>query len=665
MAHEPTFASLLNTLQSIFPNYGDSFYAKGKLFRREQESIPSSVIIDFIRQCSFRCDFCFAAATAQHGDYDSAEKIAQLIPELRGIGKISLIGGAPLEHPEFHQVVNQLWDCATREIEVFTNGAAIPLDLAEARNWLTPALENRTDQILRFTLAVDVFHRRKLGADRFDRLTELLVSLENEGLIQAMFNVTDRRIYTADYMDFPTVRQVLEELCPLLVPRFSALMEERRIESSFYLNPVIAQGRQGEDSGVEMLRPVDFLFHLETVLTGRSGHFVTMSALNAVWMEEPPARLVVASHVGTDPVASTAMEIARRQLENHHYPWLMEAFVAMAETGEGRDRCLKEMIRRGNGEDPASIFALQRVTSLLRDGLDGEVASWLSALKIHSDFRSFLESPEASFEDLAQRLLEVVPRSAGSPATDLGGRKDFDKLRLPVVRRVLSRLIDESGGTEELFSGIAACWQTLVEGDGQIVPVLVTRTQTLGGVSNPDPIVVPLTQTSLDTGFGLWPDPGAEFVTAYRIVLRDGARGEVSFPEMELLSLPMSVPEALAEVAQLVSYWDVLLGRWAEPLRQHLWVNDSSDWSRSLNQLLMDGASQGRERIGETSLRLADVFEYVSFNPSRNRSSWDNPVLLDLLARHTAFPGWRSDDVTTFLEKVAFWKSYFGPGKRP
>jgi hypothetical protein len=658
-----TFADALNSIQVVFPTYGDSFYAKGKLFRREPPPNPSSVILNLIRQCSLGCRFCLAADTQRPGDYDSAKAIERLVPELHGIGRITLVGGEPTEHPEFHAILRSLWSCVTQEIEVFTNGTRLPEQLDAAQEWLAPALVGRGNRVLRLTLAVDVHHRERLGPHRLDRLTEVLVELEQQGTIRAMFNITDYRIHSNGYLDLPTVRQLLNELCPTLVSRFMTLVEKRSVESSFYLNPVVVLGRQRATAGTEMLRPVDFLFHPETVMVGRSDGFRAMSALAATWMTSPPEQLVLARDVSAVPGLDVGMEMARRLLANRHYPWIVSAFESMVTTRRESnpgplDWNLKATQRKG-----VSAMAAETIVDHLRLGQVKEVATWIAALKIHSSFLAFLEDSEDWFRTLADELLDVTPLGDGAPPCELTGRADFDKVGLPVVRRILSRLASGRHGDFDLFGEPAALWKTLVAGGGHLLPVLATRTQSLGGIASRDLEVVPLTQTSLDTAFGLWPDPNAEFAVRVRVATRDGRAGDIWLSEVEVR--PLSLPEerALEEVRRLLSYWDAVYGAQGESLRRTLITEEDSCWTRSLNRLLGEGAGADDSRVGESGHPLATIFEYVSFEPSRQRAPWDNPMLLDLLEHHTDYSGRGTDDINDFLGRVAFWRDYYAPSE--
>ena len=82
---------------------------------------------------------------------------------------------------------------------------------------------------------------------RFEGLVRTFLRWRAEGRIRARFNVTDGRIYTLDYIDLPTARKVVGELSPTLWREFSEALARDELAEYFYLNPVVAQGRQKDD----------------------------------------------------------------------------------------------------------------------------------------------------------------------------------------------------------------------------------------------------------------------------------------------------------------------------------------------------------------------------------------------------------------------------------
>lgn len=649
--------------QRLFPHHGNSFYAKGKLLKRDLPENKATLVIDIIRKCSFGCDFCFASDTRKYGDWTGLDELMPLLSELRGIQKITLIGGEPFEHPEINRLVGELWRTVSGEIEIFTNGAAIPGTFSGARDWARNLTEGMGKARLRLTLAVDRWHRQGHGAERFEALINTLIELEREGRIKAMFNVTDPRIYTGDYMDFPSMEAVLSDLSELLLERFKGLLASRRVEDSFYLNPIIVQGRQGEDGRAELLKPVDFLFHPENVVTKRKGRLVALSALNALWMEAPPAALVLGEDLGKKAGEVFLEGVAGRRLDFDRSPWLRPAFLASLVEGEGRLSLLNEaegLHDEAGRPDPA----LSPLVRHLRSGEDGEARPCFEAAVAYADFMDFLESREAVFKRMADSILALSRNRGGSvPPYDLTGRRDFDKLRLPVMSLIIGRFVETRGETS-VFSEAVDLWRAVLEGGGAASPALVAEEQSLGHLPESGPVPVPLSRTSLDTGFGLWPDEGAGYVVRPELVLREGNSLRVGLKGLRVVKMGLSAHDTLADVRRLLAYWDLIYGPLAERLRAEIVCRGKDPWSDALNRLLDDEA---RNPLKESPERffgsLSDAFEYITFDPNRNRVPWDNPVLLRLLIDRESYPGYGEDEAERFHGTLRYWEAYYAKGK--
>ena len=657
-----TAAEVLTGLQRLFPHYGSSFYAKGKVVKRDPPPSPATVVLDLIRKCSFGCAFCFASRTLSRGDWTTLVKLDPLLATLGGLPKITLIGGEPFEHPEIQAVLDSLWGVVEEEIEIFTNGAAIPENVQAAERWVKKLTRRKRLARLRLTLAIDLWHKANHGTERFEQLIETLLALEAEGLIKAMFNVTDRRIYTHDYLDLPSIRETLGELAPMLWRHFDSLIDRRRVEDSFYLNPLIVQGRQAEEAGTEMLRAVDFLFHPEVVVTEREGSLVAASALNAVWMDPMPEPLVIGELTPATAAGRFLDEVVGRRLDFERRPWWRPVFAAFVSTGKERRENLKKaerLCRGSEADDPAFGPACR----LLAEGADADATPWFEAARLYADFRVFLEDPLQIFERLADYVLALLTDPASRDlALDLSGRPDFDKFRLPVLRRVVERL-SESGIDLDLFHQPKRLWAALVEGGGRKTPILKSGQRTLGHLPRADSLPVPLANTSLQTGFAAWPDPRAQYTVRLRLRFRPGEPPDYAPDGVEAAPTGRTREQGLRDIRRLLSFWDCMYGALAPHLRSVLKGKGDSEWKGRLNDLLDAPLS---DPLAEPSFRfswnLTEVFEYLSFDPNRNRAAYDNLPLLKLLVDFDGYKEYEPGEVARFKDSLHYWLRRAGGG---
>ncbi len=646
-------ADLLFALHRVFPHYGSSFYAKAKLVKRTPPPSPPTIVIDLIQQCSLGCAFCFAADTRRRGAFLEDPALDALLEAARGVARIVVVGGEPFEHPGIEGVLERLCRTVTDEVEVFTNGAAIPEDPDAALAWAGRLASRASGRALRLTLAADPWHRDRLGADRFEAAVQALIAAEAVPGIHAMFNVTDRRLDSEDYLDLPVIREVLNALSPVLWERFRRLLPGGRIDDSFYMNPLVIQGSQGECEDAERLRSVDFLFHPEVVATPRDGRLLVVGALNAAWMSDPPPALIL-GHLPERELADVILtDVAGRALDFPSAAWLRPAFVALASGRVDRPALLADAraLHEAHGStDPL----LEPLLACLAAGDDDGAAQCFEASIRFADLARFGRDPDAWFGALANRLLEFADRAPAGLSIDLSGRRDFDKIRLPVLQQALVRLADRR--ETDVYQAPVSLWGRLAAGGGQEVPVLLATEQTIGRLPEPSLLVLPLTGTAIDTGFGAWPTDAPYLV---RPGLRVGPQGAVhaGIVGVTTRSLPGGADRAESEARRLLEYLDLLFGPLALALRSRLHGLVDDPWGRRLDALL---ARPPNDSIATEAMPLlADpgtVFEYVTFDPNRNAPAFHNKVLLASIFDRLDLGRYDVGRTTRFRAALSFWR---------
>ena len=495
-------SKLLTGLHRLRPNFGSSFYAKGKPIKRNPPPTLPTITLDITSQCSFGCAFCFASPRREAGNFLQLDRLLTLFEELDGMSRFVLIGGEPFEHQDFGGILKAALGAATHEVEVFTNGAAIPPELEAAQQWIENLIDEKTATRLRLTLAVDRWHLEKHGAGILEKRIRVLLALEDKGLISASFNVSDGRIYTHSYLDLPAIRASLQSLSPALWKHFNRLLDKHNVEDSFYLNPLIAQGSKAMDHQTELLRPIDFLLHPELVVRSEQDELQILGALNATWMKQPPHRLVLGD-AGQGHFGSVILEtLISNELAFDRLPWLRPAFLATISEAEENETFKEEALRLWRDADRADPL----FPGLLHD-LTMETAEnfpeHFEACRIFSVFTGYLTDPNSYFDRLAVDMLAFIDHEdTDHPPYDLSGRPDYDKVRLPVIRRMLGRLAQRNG-VASVFSTVENLMTRILEANGSLCPVIIDL--------HTDPLepqtteAIPLTLTVFDTGFGHWP----------------------------------------------------------------------------------------------------------------------------------------------------------------
>ncbi len=633
---------LLSAMSQVFPYHWSSFYTKGKLLKGDPVPTPPTLIIDLIKQCSFGCPFCFASDTQSRGRMLTLSQLTPIIEGFRGIPKVTLIGGEPFEHPQIKEIMQLLWNNVTEEVEIFTNGAAIPDELESADNWLTGLLPPDASRSLCLSLAADNCHKDRHGDKRFELLVSRLLYWQSRGLCCARFNVTDGRFYTLDYIDLPTAREVIDELSLRLWNEFKEALAHDRLVDLFYLNPLIVQGRQPDEGPLlEYLRVSDFIFNPEMVLSmDRDNKPVLLSALNAAWMKSPPQSLVLSDFSEESIEEVVSSKVVGRRLKFDRIQGLQELFEAYA---SGRHENIESIA--GDGDDSL----LPELRDAILSGDSGSIENLFEAALILHDFKAILSSPELYFEGLADEILKIIEQPQRMPL-EVTGHYNTDKLGLPVLQMVVKKLLGRGDNKKYFWSCFQKLWQPFLDcGDKGLEPLLIAESRSLGRLPRDYGGPVPLDLTTLHTGFGDWPG-SSDYLLETRLIIRPGRVVEYGFSsEIQWFETGSGTDSA----ERLLLYCDMLLGNeLASELRDRMQKLARCDTAKELfSKPPNDPLSTHTAQFFSNPQTL---YEYVAFDRNRNKAVYDNPHLLEKLL-NLDYKGFAENRVKKWKRKLGFW----------
>ncbi len=116
-----------------------------------------SMEIEFSRICNFRCSYCYVEEETKSTNELTRKEIKDVILQAKELGarKIIILGGEPSIYPHLAEMLDFL-DKEELEIEMFTNGAGIDMEMAEtlARTKVRVALKmNSRDEKIQDQLA--------------------------------------------------------------------------------------------------------------------------------------------------------------------------------------------------------------------------------------------------------------------------------------------------------------------------------------------------------------------------------------------------------------------------------------------------------------------------------------------------------------------------------
>jgi MoaA/NifB/PqqE/SkfB family radical SAM enzyme len=145
--------------------------------RRLRRRRPVAAYLFLTDRCNMRCDYCFVEVERPRRELNTAQWIA-LIDDLRrrGTRLVSLMGGEPLVHPGFAQIVEHMQRRGLL-CEVVTNGVLVPEKL--------PALRHVSSLLISLDGAAEAHdaHRRDpAGHGTFNRVIEGIIAARGAGI---------------------------------------------------------------------------------------------------------------------------------------------------------------------------------------------------------------------------------------------------------------------------------------------------------------------------------------------------------------------------------------------------------------------------------------------------------------------------------------------------
>ncbi len=292
-----TLGEALVRLAQLHPHFFNSFYRRVRVVREFPRTMPSAATVDVTHRCALKCPFCIAADVLDQRDMPY-ETFALVCAALTGIGRMTLIGGEPFQHPHFASLVSLARQTAT-EVEVFTNGLALGTEATRAPKRLTDRVPEANSAWLTLVLSVDPGHANQMSPGRLQKVVDGLLEAEAQGLCRARFSVTHPALATGVYLDTDTVTSAISEVAPRLADLFMARLETGRIQETFYFNSVICalppEPVPGRDPtvdpapGPEVMRLEDLSWSPEVAVSfGRKGEAIVYSSLAAMWSNRPP-----------------------------------------------------------------------------------------------------------------------------------------------------------------------------------------------------------------------------------------------------------------------------------------------------------------------------------------------------------------------------------------
>jgi hypothetical protein len=223
----------------------------------------------------------------------SKDVFEQVADELHGIGRITLIGGEPFQHPALDSLVRTA-QVAAGEVEIFTNGLALGSEPLAAGQRILQRIPKADKKWLALVLSVDPTHDQQLPTGRLGAAVEGLLAAEEQGLVRARFSITHPALRTGEYVDTDTISQAIGEVSPHLAKIFMDRLMEGRIQETFYFNSVICTSTLDRVGESEAVRLEDLVFAPEIAISfDHRGQPVVFSSLAAMWAAKPPAAAVL------------------------------------------------------------------------------------------------------------------------------------------------------------------------------------------------------------------------------------------------------------------------------------------------------------------------------------------------------------------------------------
>jgi hypothetical protein len=432
-----TLGETLVQLAKLHPHYFNSFYRRVRVVREAPRPMPAAATVDVTHRCALQCPFCIAADVLDQRDMSTAA-FDQVCKQLSGIGRLTLIGGEPFQHPNFETLVTKARDSAS-EVEIFTNGLALGTDPGRAPERLTKRIPGAAADWLTLVLSVDPGHASQMTPGRLRAVVDGVLLAASEGLCKARFSVTHPALATGIYLDTDTVTTAIDEVAPKLAQHFMDRLEQGAVQDSFYFNSVICALPPAEalrqDStlptapGPEVLRLEDLVWSPEIAISfNRDGQPELFTSLASMWSNRPPPETRLGKLKDASPTLLT------RSLEDS------EPLVTLA---RNRDGPMPPGTHPGWAAAWTNALTETERFELLR--------AWLP-------FHSILtwDGGNRLTRARAHRLARLVHAGIGDRVLRYGGDEGEGRLESLELRQLLQHLTDSRAELADLAEGTAA-----------------------------------------------------------------------------------------------------------------------------------------------------------------------------------------------------------------
>lgn len=604
----------LSTIYLLQPHFFNSFYRRVRVVRELPKPLPPAVTIDVTHVCALRCPFCIASDVLENR-HMPLECFRSVIDGLQGVGRITLIGGEPFQHPELEELV-RLSRSAAREVEIFTNGLILGKDPEAASLRIRARLPEASTDWLTLVMSADPDHGNQMPPGRLDAGIRGLLELDRGGVARARFSITHKSLTTGTYLDLDTVCCALGEVSGTLEEWFRQRIQEGTAMERFYFNSVIGGRLEAQGQGPELLRLEDLVLAPEVAVSfDQGGEPLVYSSLASMWSRNPPPATVL-GHFTDDQVGKglVARAMGLDEADSRLDSWL-------------------ELVAKGTLEPPpgAGHPAWTRAWGLAEQASDYDAkARLLRGLGPFVQLMSWDQGTSAAGLR-AERILAFLRKGTGERALRWGGDEGGGPLDLLTLILLLEGIARAGGApdlAEELGLWVAGLFS---EGEqGWAHPVWCGHRELLGmRVPLPPGVTEPLDRLHLpfEAGFG----PGDELVVRPVLVLEPDGAVLLRFPGVEarVTREPLPVARLVAALQRLMDMLALLVG---------------PDSGRGILELaraegLPEDLTSGVEiRPGELLLPGMDdlqaAFEELAFDRNRQCSDQDNPELLALVLRY-------------------------------
>lgn len=460
-----TLAGILDLVAQVSPHFFNSFYRRVKVIRQRPAPMPPSVTLDITHRCALRCPFCIASDVLEQRDMPM-ETFEGLCLALRGVDRITLIGGEPAQHPQFSDMVT-LARSSCREVEVFTNGLFLGADPRNVEQRIRRLVVDPSSDWLTLVLSADPGHAGQMGSDRLQKAIGAVLHAQHLGLCRTRFSVTHEELGSGSYVDADTVSRALEGVSPELSRWFQEGIMNGDLQRSFYFNSVIctqpspdsfSPGSSGPGSrlpGPELLRLEDLLESPEVAFTfDREGKPSFVSSLASMWSKEPPGGTLLS------PGREGAIELLRRSL--------------------GNEAGLAELAMDSGAELPIGTHPLWREAWLRAQ--TGEAGTRFRLLRGCAAFHRFAswDGGESVVRDRVRELMSFVGKGTGDRALQWG-LEEAERRSDSRVLADFARDLSHAGYRDAIIDGMGSAIRTLFSnGDGWVAPQWVGGRELLG-----------------------------------------------------------------------------------------------------------------------------------------------------------------------------------------